>query len=223
MANSTVTLSGAGRPFVSNSRDSVRMFERDWMEAMSKVHWSAPLIVFAPLILGFVVLAVSLDGLGALSAVVWFALGLIVWTPIEYVLHRWVFHFLPSSSWGQRLHFIFHGVHHDYPNDARRLVMPPSVSLPIAAMFYGLFWLLLPRSDLDAFFAGFLAGYLIYDMMHYAVHHATFRAAWLKALKRHHMQHHFVDATHGYGVSSPLWDVILGSLRRNRTDKATQN
>jgi len=223
MAHPGVTLSGSGRPFVSNSRDSVRMFERDWMEAMSKVHWSAPPIVFAPLILGFIALSLLLDGLSALGTLEWFALGLIVWTPTEYVLHRWIFHFQPSSAWGQRLHFIFHGVHHDYPNDARRLVMPPSASLPIAAAFYGLFRWLLPRADLDAFFAGFLAGYLIYDLMHYALHHATFRAEWLKALKRHHMQHHFVDSTHGYGVSTPLWDLILGSMRRGSSDKAAQS
>lgn len=223
MANRGVTLSGTGRPFVSNSRESMRMFERDWMEALSKVHYSAPLLVFVPLILGLVALALSLDGLSVLGAAAWFGLGLFAWTPIEYALHRWVFHFQPSSTWGQRLHFIFHGVHHDYPNDARRLVMPPSASLPIAALFYGLFRLALPRADLDAFFAGFLSGYLVYDMMHYALHHASFRAAWLKTLKRHHMQHHFVDSSVGYGVSSPLWDVILGSMRSRRQEYTAKN
>ena len=185
----------AARPYVSNSRESTRMFERGWMEALSKVHFSVPLFVYVPMVLVLIFWSLTRDGLTLVQAFTWFAAGLVVWTPTEYVLHRWIFHYLPSSGWGLRLHFIMHGVHHDYPNDARRLVMPPSASLPIAALFYGLFWLLLPSASLNACFAGFLTGYLIYDMTHYALHHAIFRSAWLKALKRHHMQHHFVDAT----------------------------
>jgi sterol desaturase/sphingolipid hydroxylase (fatty acid hydroxylase superfamily) len=207
-------MSTAARPYISNSRESTRMFERGWMEALSKVHFSVPLIVYVPIVLALVFISLSRDKLVLIQALLWFAIGLAVWTPTEYVLHRWVFHSVPSSRWGLRLHFIMHGVHHDYPNDARRLVMPPSASLPIAALFYGLFWLLLPQTDLNACFAGFLSGYLVYDMTHYALHHATFRLPWLKALKRHHMQHHFVDATRGFGVSSPLWDVVLGSDRQ---------
>jgi 4-hydroxysphinganine ceramide fatty acyl 2-hydroxylase len=44
-----------------------------------------------------------------------------------------------SSKLGEKIHFIFHGVHHDYPSDSRRLVMPPSVSIPLAILFYFLF------------------------------------------------------------------------------------
>ena len=204
----------SARPFISNSRESMRMFERDWMEALSKVHYSVPLFVFVPLIALFLGLSLLRDHTQPINCALWYALGVLVWTPTEYLLHRWIFHFQPRAAWGQRLHFIFHGVHHDYPNDAGRLVMPPSASLPIAAAFYALFDWALPQSGLNACFAGFLSGYLVYDMTHYALHHATFHSAWLKALKRHHMQHHFVDSSCGYGVSSPLWDVLLGSLRR---------
>ena len=56
------------------------------------------------------------------------------------VLHAQVCFPLPTqSAWGKRLHFVVHGVHHDYPNDASRLVLPPSVSIPLAFIFYGLF------------------------------------------------------------------------------------
>ena len=37
------------------------------------------------------------------------------------------------------MHFIIHGVHHDHPNDKLRLVMPPAVSIPLAALFFGAF------------------------------------------------------------------------------------
>lgn len=198
------------RAFVSNSRQSVRMFERDWMEALSKVHWSVPLFVFVPLI-GLL----AWRSLGTEPAAAHFALlfgaGILVWTLLEYVMHRWLFHLAPRSRWGRRLHFIFHGVHHDYPNDAARLVMPPSASVPLALAVYALL-LPVPAATRDALFSGLLTGYLAYDMLHYAVHHARLRQPALKWLKRHHMRHHFNEPDRRYGVSTPLWDWVFGTL-----------
>ncbi len=62
--------------------------------------------------------------------------GYLFWTLTEYWLHRLVFHFEPDDGLGPRLHWIIHGVHHDHPNDPLRLVMPPSVSIPLAPAFY---------------------------------------------------------------------------------------
>jgi sterol desaturase/sphingolipid hydroxylase (fatty acid hydroxylase superfamily) len=191
--------------------DSTRMFKYDWMEALSKVHYSVPLIVFIPVISYFIWHGFQVEnfsiGIFALS----FLGGLLIWTATEYFLHRFVFHFVPKSNWGLRLHFIFHGVHHDYPNDRLRLVMPPSVSIPLATGFYFLFRAALPANWLPAFFAAFLVGYLIYDMCHYAFHHGTFQNPLLKKLKNYHMRHHYNEPDKGYGVSSALWDKILGS------------
>ena len=63
--------------------------------------------------------------------------GYALWTLFEYWLHRLVFHFEPDHGIGARLHWIIHGVHHDHPNDPLRLVMPPSVSIPLAAAVFG--------------------------------------------------------------------------------------
>jgi sterol desaturase/sphingolipid hydroxylase (fatty acid hydroxylase superfamily) len=197
------------KTFVSNSMESTRMFKYDWMEALSKVHYSVPLIVFVPIISYFLWLGVQVENFSLLTFGLSFVCGLLFWTATEYCLHRFVFHFVPKSSWGLRLHFIFHGVHHDYPNDRLRLVMPPSVSLPLATAFYFLFRATLPAAWLPEFFASFLIGYLIYDMCHYAFHHGTFQNALLKKLKNYHMRHHYNDPDKGYGVSSALWDKIF--------------
>ena len=124
-------------------------------------------------------------------------------------MHRFLFHYHPTSEFGKRIHFIFHGVHHDYPNDAKRLVMAPAVSVPLAVLYYFLFRLLLGEMNVAPFFTGFVVGYLFYDMTHYAIHHFTFKSGiWLK-IKKHHMVHHYKDHDHGYGVSSKLWDIIF--------------
>jgi sterol desaturase/sphingolipid hydroxylase (fatty acid hydroxylase superfamily) len=147
--------------------------------------------------------------------------GIFFWTLTEYILHRFVFHFHPSSAWGQRLHFLAHGVHHDYPNDSTRLVMPPSVSIPLAVLFYGLFSLLIPGGFLPAYFAGFLFGYVCYDTIHYATHHAPMKGRLGHWLKQHHLRHHYVDDQNGFGVSTPFWDHVFGTTHK-RKDKSLQ-
>jgi len=197
--------------FISNSSESIRMFKSGLLEKLSKVDFYVPLIVFVPAI-AFLIWKAFVDiQMSLLGFMGWLVAGLFIWTITEYIMHRYIFHFYPISKIGKRIHFIFHGVHHDYPNDAKRLVMPPSASIPMALALYFVFLYILPAGTIFAFFAGFLIGYLVYDMVHYALHHANFKSPFWKKLKHHHMLHHYSDSTKGYGVSSAIWDKVLGS------------
>jgi dihydroceramide fatty acyl 2-hydroxylase len=201
--------------FVSNKDESARLFKSDFLEKFTHVHWSVPIILYMPATIYFLTRpSHATTGM----ALVLFLGGVLFWTFTEYMLHRFVFHYHPSTAWGQRIHFLAHGVHHDYPNDSRRLVMPPSVSLPLAVLFYGLFCLLIPGAFLPVFFAGFLFGYVCYDTIHYATHHAPLKGKLGHWLKHHHLQHHYLDNGHGFGVSTPLWDYVFGTMYE-REDK----
>lgn len=197
--------------FVSNKDESARMFKYDWMELFSKVHFSVPLFLYVPVVGVFLYLAFTNPEMGVLAVVGLFVAGAFSWTAAEYFLHRFVFHYEPTSDWGQRVHFLVHGVHHDYPNDSKRLVMPPPISVPLAFLFYFLFKYLMGPSLMEPFYAGFVAGYLCYDMLHYAVHHANWDIKWFMQLKAHHLKHHFKEPEKGFGVSTPLWDLIIGT------------
>lgn len=199
------------KKYVSNSKESVRMFKSDFLEALSKVHYTVPLFIFIPVIGYFSWKSLFEGGFSGSTFAGYYVGGLFIWSFTEYFLHRFVFHFTPKGKLTERIHFIFHGVHHDYPNDAKRLVMPPSVSIPLAAAFYFLFALFMGEYALAAFFSGFITGYLFYDMSHYALHHANFKSGFWKKLKKHHMLHHYSDPEKGYGVSSDLWDKLFGS------------
>ena len=196
-------------------RASPRMFESNLLDRLSRVHPSIPVVIFLPAIAVFLALAV--DGMGALEAAAWVAGGYLFWTLTEYWLHRVVFHFEPDEGKGARLHWIIHGVHHDHPNDPMRLVMPPSVSVPLAAGFYGLFVFALGTPKAFGMAAGFLAGYLAYDMLHYYVHHHRPTSRVGRRLRELHMRHHFQDDTAGYGVSAPYWDHIFGTAPKKVT------
>jgi sterol desaturase/sphingolipid hydroxylase (fatty acid hydroxylase superfamily) len=197
--------------FVSNKDETVRMFESDFMEMFSRVHFSVPLFIYLPVIFYFLYRSIFLYELSAVTILALTILGIAVWTLTEYTLHRFIFHFEFKSELGNKIHFIFHGVHHDYPNDSRRLVMPPSVSIPLAVLFYFVFTLIAGSVNVAPFFVGFILGYLGYDMTHYAVHHYNMHNRIWLAIKNHHMRHHYMDSTRGFGVSSPLWDEVMGT------------
>jgi len=194
--------------YVSNSETSTRMFKSGILEAVSKVHFTVPLLVFIPVICYCIYNTYISNKLSISNIVIYFILGLLVWTVTEYVLHRFIFHFEPKTSFGKRCHFIFHGVHHDYPKDRLRLVLPPIVSIPLATMFYHIFSNILRGAEFYPFFAAFIIGYLIYDMLHYAIHHVQVKGKLWNILKTHHLKHHYVHPDKGYGVSSPIWDKL---------------
>jgi dihydroceramide fatty acyl 2-hydroxylase len=193
------------------------MFRSRWLDRLSRVHPAVPVLLFVPAIVGlFVYAALRMNNL----EVVGLALcGYLLWTLTEYWMHRIVFHFEPERGIGARLHWIIHGVHHDHPNDPMRLVMPPSVSVPLALLFYGAFVVLLGAPAAPALGAGFLGGYLAYDMTHYHVHHHKPRTQFGRRLRESHMRHHFQDDTRGFGVSAPYWDRVFGTAPARRSER----
>ena len=188
------------------------MFDSALLDRLSRVHPTVPLYIFVPaIVVLFTIGARELTTAGSLGLVLG---GYLFWTLTEYWMHRIVFHFEPEDGLGARLHWIIHGVHHDHPNDPLRLVMPPSVSVPLALIFFGLFHAVLPAPSANVFAAGFLAGYLAYDMLHYHVHHHRPRTRLGKLMRELHMRHHFQDDTRGFGVSAPFWDRAFGTSQR---------
>lgn len=222
------------KQYVSNEDVSVRIFKNDVMEFFTHVHWTVPIMLYVPV----VALSLALAGRTLpLAQVGLLALGgLALWTIIEYFGHRYVFHAGPQietevreivgslppgepalqhmQTFRQRHYFIAHGVHHDFPNDTKRLVLPPSVSIPLAVVFFLLFrWALGPATG-PAVYGGFVAGYITYDTIHYAVHHFSLHNPALLYLKKHHFRHHYSDSTKDFGVSNPLWDFVMGTYSR---------
>jgi dihydroceramide fatty acyl 2-hydroxylase len=189
------------------------MFESDLLDRLSRVHPAVVPLIFIPAVVVFFLLGAPEVSTGATVALV--AGGWLFWTLMEYWIHRLVFHFEPESGPGARFHWIIHGVHHDHPNDPLRLVMPPSVSVPLAAGFFGLFVLTMGTAKGSVFAAGFFLGYLVYDMTHYYLHHFTPKTRFGKVMRELHMRHHFQDDTRGFGISAPFWDYVFRTpLRR---------
>lgn len=150
------------------------------------------------------------SGVSPFAAVLLAAGGLACWTLIEYLLHRFVFHHTPRSPRQMFLGYLFHGVHHAFPEDRLRWTIPLVTSLPVAGLLTAICVLGFGAAG-GPVMAGVLLGYLAYDLVHYAIHHGSMRSRLGKYLRKRHLAHHYGVPERNFGVTSPLWDFVFKS------------
>ena len=134
--------------------------------------------------------------------------GLMSWTGIEYVLHRFVLHGIdPFRRW--------HAQHHQRPS---ALIAAPTIlsASLIASLVFLPALLVLNGWRAGALTLGVLTGYVAYAVTHHATHHWRADNAWLAQRKRWHaLHHHQVEHPGCYGVTSGFWDRVFGSAPRS--------
>ena len=128
--------------------------------------------------------------------------GLVLFTFIEYCVHRWLFHGAPQiMEQGHRKH-------HEQPlgYDALPFFVPPLGLLAIA----GVLVLIVPVSFAFLLSGALAAGYSAYGLSHAAIHNIRFRHPLSKRWAAiHHIHHYHPDKN--FGVTTPLWDILLGT------------
>lgn len=200
------------RLFVSNRNESPKMFENKFLDFFSRIHFSSVPILFVPITGYFIYRAAFMFEVEWLTLAGLLFAGYFFWTLMEYCIHRFFFHKEFTTPLGKKIHYIAHGIHHDYPNDSMRLVMPPAINLTLAFIFYWSFYAVFQNDGLTAaFFAGFVFGYMVYDLMHFASHFYNFKNAWFQRVKRSHLLHHYREPNSGYGLSTIFWDRVFGT------------
>lgn len=192
-----------------------RVFKNPILEKLTHTHIAWPLSIFYGLsaILLFYTLYVGLFGPAA--GILLFLGGFVLFTLVEYLVHRYTFHMEANTPKKERLQYVLHGAHHDYPKDKTRLAMPPIVSVILASIFFGVYRLILGDAGIP-FTAGFVSGYATYLCVHYSVHAFPPPNNFLRHLWIHHALHHYQQPNAAYGVSSPLWDRIFRTMPEKR-------
>ncbi|KAH9477788.1 Ceramide very long chain fatty acid hydroxylase SCS7 [Psilocybe cubensis] len=143
-----------------------------------------------------------------------FFLGNLIWTFLEYLMHRFIFHvddMLPDRPIFLMLHFLMHGIHHYLPMDRLRLVMPPFLFIVLETPFTQLAYSIFPVAVANGIISGAFTFYIGYDCMHYALHHKKL-PQYIKDMKKYHLAHHYKNFELGYGVTSKIWDYIFNTV-----------
>jgi sterol desaturase/sphingolipid hydroxylase (fatty acid hydroxylase superfamily) len=201
-----------------NHKGRAQIFQNPVLERLTRTHIAFPISIFIFIAIGLIYYGITYSFINVLEAVGFFLLGWLIFSWLEYMAHRFVFHMETDTPIKARVQYTFHGNHHEYPKDKDRLAMPPIVSLFIASFLFFVFKLIFGQFVFGVV-AGLLFGYAMYLFVHYAVHAYAPPKNFLKQLWIHHSIHHYKDPNVAYGVSSPLWDYILGTMPKRANTK----
>jgi sterol desaturase/sphingolipid hydroxylase (fatty acid hydroxylase superfamily) len=184
-----------------------RLFESDLLEGMTRTNPIWPAVFWVPVAIGSLVYAAR-EGVNPWLLLPLFLFGVLTWSLAEYILHRWVFHYVPRSPRVRRFYYLVHQVHHE-KQEWDRLTMPITLALVIAIPILATLYAVFGQPMMWAVFPGVVVGYLGYDYLHFYSHFGKPKNAYLKGLRRRHNQHHHAFPDRWFGVSSPLWDYVF--------------
>ena len=203
-------------------KGSPQLFKNPTLEKLTHTHIAAPLLIFGGIAALLIYYGIIEKGFKIpLMGLLFFA-GLFLFSLVEYLMHRYLYHIPATTEGRKKISYTMHGVHHDYPKDKSRLAMPPVLSLIIAGLLFVIY-----RAILDdlvfGFLAGFLVGYAAYLGIHYSIHAFKAPKNFLKILWHHHSIHHYRESDRAFGVSSPFWDVVFGTMPRKAPVERVKN
>ena len=140
--------------------------------------------------------------------------GLLIWSLLEYALHRLFFHWIPHHPSIKQMVQPLHFSHHNDPRNPDKILVRPIYSLPVSALFLGGFYTVTGSFiAASALLTGIWLGFLYYELVHYRLQLSKAAGGFLKYQRQWHFYHHFVDPENCYGVTSPLWDWVFGTYR----------
>ena len=192
-------------------KGSATLMKNPHLEKLTRTHIAFPLILFSGISVILIYYGIIEKGIQFPNIILLFSIGFFFFTLVEYLMHRFLFHLPVTSQKREKFVYTIHGVHHDYPKDKSRLAMPPLLSIILATIFFIIFRSLMGNYSFG-FLAGFLMGYNVYLSIHYSIHAFQVPGNFLKILWHHHSIHHYREPDRAFGVSSPFWDLVFGTM-----------
>lgn len=142
--------------------------------------------------------------------------GIAIWTLLEYIFHRFLLHAEFRNRTLREFVNASHLRHHAAPRDREQILVQLPFGLITSAAIYALLYAI-TRDNFKAsgIISGIWAGFLYYEAVHYRVHVSLSHSPLLQQQRKAHFYHHFSDSEKCFGVTSPLWDYIFGTIRRD--------
>ncbi len=195
---------------INPKENAPELFRNKFLNRLTRSNPILIFVMYAIIATTLICIGMTEFGLSAGKSAIFFFIGLLSWSFAEYLLHRFFYHKISDASYDKGLQYVFHGIHHGYPSDKTKIVLPPVPSLLIAGILFSLFYLMMGRYAFS-FGPGFMIGYSLYMWIHYIVHvypmPKRFNFWW-----KHHNIHHYQQHDRAFGVSSPVWDYVFQTM-----------
>jgi sterol desaturase/sphingolipid hydroxylase (fatty acid hydroxylase superfamily) len=188
---------------------------------MAKLYFRAnhpivPTLLFGGMAAGYLFLVQAYHPFAMTGLLGTMALGLFLWTFVEYSLHRFFFHYTPKKEPWRTIFSSLHLEHHRNTQDPGLILAPPTAAIIYSVLIFTTLFLLTWHWTLSLLMlAGINVGYIGYEWVHYGVHQFNWNRGLLGYYKRYHFHHHFQQPTEGFGVTSPFWDHIFQTTRQS--------
>jgi len=137
-----------------------------------------------------------------------FFTGIITWTFLEYMLHR----FLGHVHKGKNFFKAEHQVHHSKANYFAPFYKKALAAFVVSIFLLALLSLVLSTLNAIAFVAGLIGMYCMYENTHYRYHSTEPLAAPFIILRKHHFYHHFHNPNVNHGVTTRFWDRVFNTF-----------
>lgn len=186
------------------------LFEHPVLERLSRTHNPTVVLSYSLISLGIFIYGWITSTQTWILMLAMSVSGLLLFTLLEYLVHRFGYHsrnYKDQDAWQYKVH----GYHHEQPRDTDRLALPFVLAVLVASVLFAIcFYCLQERAYF--FFPGFMLGYAMYLWVHYIVHTRPKPNNCFGILWTHHHLHHYKYEDKAFGVSSPLWDMVFGTM-----------
>jgi sterol desaturase/sphingolipid hydroxylase (fatty acid hydroxylase superfamily) len=158
--------------------------------------------------------AIASDGItGTIEWIATLAFGVVFWTLVEYLIHRFAYHHAPILS-------PLHDAHHREPMSFVGVPSFLSSGLILAVCYLPLHGI--APIVASGFTSGVMLGYAAYMFVHHAAHHFDIQPGdWLYEARLRHMAHHYREGVN-FGVSVGFWDRVFGTTAKRRERTAVE-
>lgn len=138
-----------------------------------------------------------------------FVIGIIFWTFLEYLLHRFLGHEHKGKNFFKSEHSQHHAKVH-YFASAHKKILAALIVLPI--ILISLAAIINIYSSI-AFCIGLFSMYALYEITHSRFHKTNPIAPIFIVLRKHHFYHHFQNPKINFGVTTRFWDRVFGTYQ----------
>lgn len=166
------------------------------------------------------VVTLAVRSAGPSRPLAYYAAGILLWTIVEYLVHRHILHGRFPDGPGILRHWLhatfdtLHTEHHARPWDGNHINGTLKDTALYVALFAALSFLA-PLSTAPVLVAAFVQAYVVEEWIHQSVHFIAvyrFKGPYWRYITRYHSYHHSPRGSElAYGLTNGAWDVAFGT------------